>query len=391
MNEHERATPMRLLQRTAFVSSLDRFAMPPLLVAMAADLDVPLAAVVHAAGAYFVAYGCGQPLWGVVSDRFGVVPTMRTALLLGGVFAALSALAWSAPALGLLRGMAGFFLGAAFPSTLIYLGDTVPPARRQHAITQLMTGVALGTAVASVGAGLLADLISWRWALALCGLASISVAIGLRHLPSPALGPRTTNMRTSVRMIGRSRAAAAVLAFGFVEGAVLLGGLVLIPPALEYSGAPATLAGGITALYGVAVLGSAPVVGRLAGRLHPAWLIASGAVAVVVAWVLLAWTRQILVAALVVLLVGFGWSAMHTSLQAWATEVQPQVRATVVSLFAGCLFAGSAAAAAITGRAAQSGRFTLIFGVSAIVAAALGIVASTSRWRWHPRRPGADS
>ena len=45
---------IRLLQLVAVVSTLDRYAMPPLLVAIALDLDVSLASVVQAAGAYFL-------------------------------------------------------------------------------------------------------------------------------------------------------------------------------------------------------------------------------------------------------------------------------------------------------------------------------------------------
>ena len=43
-------SPLRLLQVTTLVSTLDRFAMPPMLVAIAVSLDVPLAQVVTAAG-----------------------------------------------------------------------------------------------------------------------------------------------------------------------------------------------------------------------------------------------------------------------------------------------------------------------------------------------------
>ena len=64
-------SPILLLQATGFVSTLDRFAMPPMLVVIAHDLGVPLADVVRAAGAYFLAYGLSQPLWGIVSDRLG--------------------------------------------------------------------------------------------------------------------------------------------------------------------------------------------------------------------------------------------------------------------------------------------------------------------------------
>ena len=69
----------RLLQMIALVSTLDRFAMPPMLIAMAHALGAPLSAIVTAAGAYFLAYGLMQPLWGAASDRIGLVDRLLPA------------------------------------------------------------------------------------------------------------------------------------------------------------------------------------------------------------------------------------------------------------------------------------------------------------------------
>ena len=109
--------PILLLQATGFVSTLDRFAMPPMLVVIAHDLGVPLADVVRAAGAYFLAYGLSQPVWGLVSDRLGRVRTMRLTLLLAGLATLGSALSGTAVVLAVTRGLAGGFFGAAYPAT----------------------------------------------------------------------------------------------------------------------------------------------------------------------------------------------------------------------------------------------------------------------------------
>lgn len=47
---------------------------------------------------------------------------------------------------------------------------------------------------------------------------------------------------------------------------------------------------------------------------------------------------------LAAVLVAGGFAFMHSTLQTWATEVVPEARATVISLFAGALFAGSGVA-----------------------------------------------
>ena len=76
---------LRLLQLTSFVSTLDRFAMPSVLLAISRDLEVPLQSVVTAASVYYIAYGAMQPVWGIVSDRLGRVRTLRVTLLLAAV------------------------------------------------------------------------------------------------------------------------------------------------------------------------------------------------------------------------------------------------------------------------------------------------------------------
>lgn len=377
--------PLRLLQLTALVSTLDRFAMPPMLIAIARDLGAPLTQVVQAAGAYFLAYGLMQPIWGIVSDHLGLVRTMRVTLVMAAIATTVAALMASPLGLGIARGVAGGCFSAAIPASLIYLGDTVPSVRRQQEVADLMVGVALGTAIASVGAGMVAQHLTWRVAFVLTGVAALVLALGLRRLAEP---PRTRvhpRLFTPLVAVGRSGPARLVLLLAFLEGAVLLGVLTLLPPAVEASGASAGVAGAVTATYGLAVLGFAPVVGRLSRRLHPARLIALGAVAALAGCALLAVSRAPAMAVVVAILVGLAWAAMHSSLQTWATEVVPSARATVVSLFAGSLFVGSAVSALAVAGPAEANRYGAVFAVAAAVTVPLGALATWGRASW--RRP----
>ena len=375
---------IRLLQLTAFSSTVDRFAMPPMLVAIAASLGVPLSQIVTAAGAYFLAYGLCQPLWGSVSDHFGRIRTMRATLLMAGVFSVLSALAFDPWSLGASRGLAGGFFAAAYPALLIYIGDTVPAGVRQRDIASLMVGVAVGTSLASAGAGALADLVTWRIAFVLTGALAVALALVLRKLPEPELAARADRSVVGPLLaVARSRVAVFVLAMAFTEGAVLLGGLTLLPPAVERSGASAAVAGAVTAVYGVSVYASSHLVGRLSQRWHPWRLIALGAAAAVLACAVLAASRTVLPAVTAALLLGVAWTAMHSSLQTWATEVLPAARATVVSLFAGSLFVGSALAAILVADLAELGRYDVIYLAAAVLAVPLGLSASWGRARWE--------
>ena len=383
-----RLAPLRLLQLAAFVSVLDRFAMPPMLIAIARDLNVPLTQIVQAAGAYYLAYGLMQPVWGMISDRLGLVRTMRLTLLLASVMTAASALTSTPLALGVARALAGACFAAAVPAGLIYIGDTVPAQRRQREVTDLMIGVALGTAVASVGAGILAQLLSWRIAFIVTGLAALFLVAALRQLTEPPRKRVHRSLLAPLLQVALSGPAKLVLTLAFVEGVALLGVLTLLPPAVEAAGAGAAIAGAVTAAYGVAVVGFARVVGALSHRLHTSWLIGLGAFAALAACSLAALSRAPAMAVIVAALLGLAWAAMHSSLQTWATEVLPAARATVVSLFAGSLFIGSAIAALVTAGAAEADQYGEVFAWAAALVIPLGLFATWGRARWA--RPEVD-
>ncbi len=386
---HAGSPSIRLLQLTAFVSTLDRFAMPPMLVAIAHDLGVPLSSIVHAAGAYFLTYGLMQPVWGTVSDQLGRVRTMRLTLLLAGLCTIGSAFAFTPVTLGIARALAGGFFGAAYPASLIYLGDTVPVAVRQRDIARLMVGVAIGTALASVGAGLVAELLTWQVAFVVTGVFSLVLSVVLRRLPEPERERRVGSVFAPLADVARSRVALFVLSLAFTEGAVLLGALTLLPPSVENAGSSAAVAGAVAGVYGLSVYLASRLVGRLSQHWHPSRLIALGATSAAAACALLAVSRTPAVAVVVALLLGLAWTSMHSSLQTWATEVLPAARASVVSLFAGSLFVGSALAAIAVAGLADAGRYSLIFLLGALLTVPLGLGATWGRARWQ--RPDTGS
>jgi MFS family permease len=376
--------PIHLLQRAAFVATFDRFAMSPMLVVIAHDLDVPLSSVVKAAGVYFLAYGLSQPLWGTVSDRFGRVATMRVTLLLAGLCSIASAATGTALLLGIARGLAGGLFGATYPAALIYLGDTVRADVRQRDVARLMVGVALGTALASVGAGLVADLLSWRVMFVLTGLAAVALAARLGALPEPEREHHGGTFLRPIGYVGRSPVTLFVLLCALAEGAILLGTITLLPPAMVHAGASTTVAGLATGVYGVSVFAFSSIVGRISHRGHPSRLIVLGALAACIGCAVLAISQDVVAGVATAILLGLAWSAMHSTLQTWATEVLPAARATVVSFFAGSLFVGSSLAAVVASGLADQGRYGALFAASAVLAVPLGVAAAGVRSRWQP-------
>ncbi|MGI5526207.1 MFS transporter [Streptomyces syringium] len=228
-------TSLRLLRAAGFISNFDRFCIAPMLVVIGARLGVPLPTMVLAASGYYLCYGLMQPVWGLASDRVGRVAVMRFSLAGAALAAFVSAAATGATMLIVARAVAGAFFAASIAASLTYVGDTVPAEVRQRPLSELMTAFALGTAVATVVAGALAHYVSWRLVFALPGVFAAYLAVALRRLAEPEREP-TPSLLAPVRVVLRSRWQWYVMAVALLEGAVLLGFLTYLAPALESRG-----------------------------------------------------------------------------------------------------------------------------------------------------------
>src|SRR5687768_2934418 len=142
--------PQWRLRAAAFLSSFDRFVIPPLLVPIAVEFGVSLGTAAIAASAYFVAYGLSQPVWGGLSDRFGRAAVIRTAVLAGGLASLVAAVAQSFALLVVARTLSGLFLAAVVPTAITYLADTIGHDRRQHALAVMMAFATSGLATATI-------------------------------------------------------------------------------------------------------------------------------------------------------------------------------------------------------------------------------------------------
>ena len=378
----------RLLQLAAFFSSFDRFAIAPMLLTIAASLGASLTEVAATASLYYLLYGLMQPVWGMLSDRLGRVRVMRLTLF-GAAFAGiLSSLAPNLTVLIVARALAGGLFAAVIPASLVYIGDTVEMGSRQAALADLMAASAVGTALATVLGGLAAYLDGWRVAFAAPALAGAALAVLLARLPEPKAfseqkreGPLVQAGRVLVQPW-----ALAVIGIVLVEGAVILGFLTFLAPSLESAGFSPAVAGLAVGLYGLAVLGWTRTVKLVANRLGASALILIGAGMLSLGYASGAVGQSLASVSAAAIFVGGGFAFMHSTLQTWATEVVPEARATVVSLFAAALFAGSGVATMAAAPLAEAGSFDLLFALGALVAVPLGLFASLARHRYSRNR-----
>ncbi|MFI0980869.1 MFS transporter [Streptomyces sp. NPDC021093] len=376
------AASLRLLRAAGFVSNFDRFCITPMVILIGIQLGAPLPTVMLAASGYFLAYGLMQPVWGLASDRLGRVWVMRFSLAGAAVAALASVLAPNTTVLIVARVAAGAFFAASIAASITYVGDTVPAAVRQRPLSELMTAFALGTAVATIIAGALAHYVSWRLVFALPGLLAAYLAVALRRLPEP---PREASgaLLAPFKVVLRSRWQWYVMAVAMLEGAVLLGFLTYIAPTLEAQGASATLAGAVSALYGVGSMSAAQIVKRLVGRWSPVLLIVAGGMQMLVAFGLAAASTSVPSLVGCALLLGGGWAFMHSTIQSWATALSPTARATGVAMFGLALYVGSALASALAAGPAEHHAYRGMFLTAALLTIPLTIAAAVGRARYR--------
>ena len=379
---------LRLLQLATFFSTFDRFVVAPMLVTIAAAFGASLAEATATASLYYLLYGVMPPVWGMLSDRLGRVRVIRLTLFSAALAGVLSA---AAPNLGFLiaaRALAGGLFAAVIPASLVYVGDTVGMDSRQKALADLMAASAVGTALATVLGGLAAYLEAWRLAFAAPAFAGVALAVLLSRLPEPkgfAVQEREGPLVQIGRVLRRPWAL-VVVGIALLEGAVLLGCLTYLAPALESRGFSPAVAGLVVGLYGLAVLGWTRAVKLVADRLGASVLILIGAGMLALGCAAAATDQSLAGVSAAAVFVGGGFAFMHSTLQTWATDVVPEARATVISLFAAALFAGSGISTMAVAPLAESGSFTLLFALAVVVAVPLGLFAGLARWRYAADR-----
>jgi predicted MFS family arabinose efflux permease len=377
----ESSRSLRLIRASAFCSAFDRMSIAPMLVAISRDLDASLAAVTFAATLYFLLYGAMQPVWGMLSDRLGRVSVIRLTLAGAALASAASAFA---PTLGVLlvaRAFAGALFAGVIPTTLVYVGDTVPIERRQIALTELMSATSAGLAASTLLAGVVVAVADWRPVFALSAVLACVLATAMRVVPEPA-GERARNALGAVVGLLRRPWPMAVVVLALVEGTIVLGIITFLAPALEDTGLSPAIAGGVMAVYGTAVIAWTGAVRRVAPHASASGLIAIGTCLITIGLLAAAADPGLAGIGAAALLVAGGFAFLHSTLQTWATEVAPDLRATAVSLFAAALFTGGAVGTALVGPLAAAGEFAAVFLIGVAVTLVLGSSAAVARSRW---------
>jgi MFS family permease len=377
------------LYAVSFLANFDRIMILPLLVPAAQSLHTDFGAVTLALTAYLLLFGLMQPVYGIISDLVGRIQVMRAALLglcVADVVAALT------PNLGVLiagRALAGASTAALLPVVFAYIGDRVPFEHRQRTIANVLSIAAVGIAVATVAAGVLAHLLSWRAPLALVALVApvIAVLVGQR---SEALTqhPDRPSLRTRFAQVASGGWFRFLIGLALVEGAAMQGFFNFFAPALQAHGKSVIVTGLVTASYGLAVVAGGTLVRISGDGASAATLFGVGGTLLCGGYLIAAEAQTITTILTASVLSGLAYALVQSTVQTWATEVaSPPVRGLATSLVACAVFTGAVAGSAAVQGLAASQHFTSLFLIAAAVTIPVAVAGAAGRARFKPSPP----
>lgn len=368
--------PLVLLAAAGFLSALGARIVDPLLAVLARDFETTVASTSILVAAFTLPYGLNQLLIGPLGDRFGKLRVLLVALAGYTIFMTACALASGLPALVLLRACAGACSGGLIPTCLAYIGDTVPYEKRQVALGRFLTGVVFAQAMSGPLGGLFGEYLGWRGVFLLLGglglVTTLLLMTRIAAVPDRRHQRAVFNRQHYVTML-RHRPARLLLLFTLIEGAWLPGAFPFVAPYLaERFGLSYAAVGLILSAFGLGALFYtyfAPVLLRIfgeAGLVLTGGMIVAGSLAL--AFQLDAWPLFVLLQAAL----GLGYFMLHGVMQARATELLPEARATAVSSFVFMLFLGQALGALAMGAIIGSFGYRVAFDIAVV-----GIVVLT--------------
>lgn len=157
----------------SLISYIDRNTLALLSPAILADTGLSAEQYGYIISAFSVAYMIGNPVWGVILDRFGLRAGMFSAVSFWTVASAAHALAGGLWSFASARALLGFGEGATFPGGLRTATQTLPKGLQSRGIAVAYSGGSLGAIITPLLVTPIALRYGWRGAFLFTGVVGV--------------------------------------------------------------------------------------------------------------------------------------------------------------------------------------------------------------------------
>jgi len=259
------------------------YMIAPLIPRLANVFQVPEQEIGLIVPAYMLSYALAALFYGLLSDRFGRWPIIRTSLLVFILFTALTATAQTATQMVFWRLLTGLGASGLIPMTFALIGDLFPFRERGSMLGFVFAAMEGGMALGSAGGALLEPFVGWQTLFIGTAVAAAVILWRLHRYSAlfdapdvkslPSIQEVFAGYRSVLSTFRGKRTYAYVLLNGiFHSGVYTWLGLYLVQRYdLGEVGIGLAIFG-----YGVPGLIFSPAIGRAADRWGRRWLIPPG-------------------------------------------------------------------------------------------------------------------
>lgn len=366
-----------ILGLMAFLANGDNYAAAPLIINIAADLNLTVSVAAMSVTAYMLAFGVFTLIFGPLSDRLGKVKIINIAAIGTAIFSVLGAFAFNLPSLIFFRAMNGAFGAGIFPVTLALVGQSFDDQNRQKAIAKVMGLMFLGGATATIIGGALAYFGSWRLVYLVYGIAEFIIAmIMLRTLERDQPVVERLNILEAYREPLSNFSFMKLVMTIFFVGFSVFGSFTytgkLIQTATGYN---LLVVGLILSLFGVGTVVGGRIAPGLRKKIKSGFLVSAGVIGGVSLLSMAVSTNAWLLS---LALFGFGvaFIFLQSTLITTVQEKLPKRRGTAMSLASFNMFVGGAVGTSINAMVIETGNLATIYISSAVILFLVSMVAA---------------
>ncbi len=376
LNSKKAKSMLMILGFMAFFANGDNYAVAPLIVDIASDLQIPVNSAALSVTSYMLSFGLFTVLFGPLGDRYGKTKIIKIAAFGTAIFSSLGAIAFNLESLIVLRTINGAFAAGIFPVTMALIGDSFSDKDRQFAIAKVMGMMFLGGASATVLGGALAYFGSWRLVYLAYGLAEFVIAlVMIKKLEDSKSTIESLNFKKVYGQALSNVDMLLVIGIIFVIGYTVFGSFTYSGDYIQQiTGYNIFYVGIILSFFGLGTVIGGKNASKLRNKFHDKFLLAAGLLGVVSLYTLSQVSNPFL---LMLSLFGFGWSfvSLQSTLVTYAQAVLPELRGTAMSLASLAMFVGGGVGTFMNGYIIDAWTMTAVFIIAAGLKISIGIFA----------------
>ena len=374
MENKQRNLVVIILGFMGFLTNGDIYSAAPMMINIAADLNISVSNATLSMTAYMFAFGLFTILLGPLGDRYGRTNILIISSFSTAVFSCLSILAFNLHILVILRFANGAFAAGIMPISMAIVGGLYNDSERQGAIAKLMGMMFLGGASGTIIGGALSYISSWRIVYLVYGIGELFLSFYLLKYLEKSAG--TVERLNYFKLYGQALTNKKLLV---ILSLIMLGGFSVFG-SFTFSGElikqvtnlNVLQIGLVLSIFGISGIAGARFVPKIRPILGNSIVLGAGILGSVSIFFLSILNS---IPFLLLAIAGYGitFICVHSIFVAAAQTTIPKLRGTIMSLVSFSVFVGSGLGTVLYKQVMDSVGIASIFQIAAVVFLVIGI------------------